>query len=591
MANPSTELDRCLELEIAMLRSRLADAEEMQRAIVASEVDGFVVGHGDDSRRILLLAPAPEGAQTDEQAHTDAAMRAIRNGEVDGFVVGGEQVMLLGDAHRPYQAMIDHMQQGAVTVSPLGEVLYVNDRFAAMTGTARERLLGSRVEGCFAPGDRGALRHLLDQSACGRGQAELCIGREDESVLPVLVNGARVGTDGPVILMCTDLTEERRHLEIAEANRRKDEFLSVLAHELRNPLAPIRNAVQVMSRLDGVDPTIRDLVTIIERQSATLARLLDDLLDIKRLGHGKLSLRMQPMEMESVVRNAVEAATPLIQDRGHALVVDLGAGPSWVNGDPVRLVQVVLNLLTNAAKYTPPGGEIRVVLTRDQEDAAGPCAVLSVSDNGLGIPASQLANVFEPYAQLGESRDSVTAGLGLGLTVARQLVELHGGSIAVRSEGSGHGSEFVVRLPIDVAALVGGPEAATSGKAPAVTGLRILVADDNTDGAHTLALLLRVSGHEVRTANDGLEALRVADEFRPHAAFVDLGMPGLDGFGVARELRQRPWADGQLALFALTGWNQPSARRRATEAGFDAHLVKPFDAAGLDRLLASIREP
>ncbi|HEU4812734.1 MAG TPA: ATP-binding protein [Xanthomonadaceae bacterium] len=594
MSTPSTDLHERLELEIQMLRAQLAEAEEMQRAITNWEVDGFVVGHAGEQQQVLLLSPVAVDQAMEHVAHTAAALQAVCNGEVDGFVVGGEHVMLLGDAHLPYQAMIDRMHQGAITVSPGGEVLYANDRFTAMTGVPREQLLGSRLESCFVQDDRKSLGDVLEQSVSEGGQAELSIACADGSSLPVLVTGASAGRHGPVILMFTDLTERRLHHDIAEANRRKDEFLSVLAHELRNPLAPIRNCVQVLAGFDALDPAVRDLVAIIERQSATLARLLDDLLDIKRLDHGKLTLRMGPVDLNDVLRDAVEVAMPLVEERRHALQVDYDTQPCWVRGDPVRLMQVALNLLTNAAKYTPPGGHVCARLRRDASDPVAPCALLTVTDDGIGIAPAQLGNVFDAYSQLGNVDDAMTAGLGLGLTVVRQLLELHGGTVTVHSGGANQGSEFTVRLPIDAtatetrAAVDPAPDR-THADTAAAQGLRILVADDNVDGASSLALLLRLAGHDTRTANDGLEALRVADAFHPEAAFLDLGMPGLDGYGVARELRKRPWATPSLAIFALTGWNQPEAKRRATEAGFDAHLVKPFDAGDLDRLIATAR--
>jgi PAS domain S-box-containing protein len=685
------ESQQRLQLEIAMLRSRLEGAEDMQRAIAGGELDGFVAGLSDEDRRVLLIDAAQlhygemvqrmdQGAITvsrtgdilyanqrfasmlgesltrmfsaslhqyvadesrggldafltagipdstldvvllkqdghtraarlaiasfgdghasllvtdndgqAEPADNDGALQAIRNGEIDGFVVGGEEIMLLGDAYRPYEVMIDRMQQGAVTVSPEGVVLYANDRFLDMAGIPRDRLLGERVEACFVAGDHQALRDLLAQSRAGRGQAELYIRREDNSTLPVLATGAAAGVNGSVILMFTDLTEQRRHREIEEADRRKDEFLAILAHELRNPLAPIRNAVQILDRLPRLEPAVRDAVSIIERQSAILTRLLDDLLDIKRLSRGKITLRKQLVDLNDVVNSAVEAARPLLDERRHTLQIDLAAQQVPVHGDPVRLTQIVLNLLTNAAKYTPQGGNVRIDLRRDVTPEGKSRALLRVVDNGVGIPAPLLRKVFEPYAQLGESTDTAS-GLGLGLTVARQLLDLHGGAITARSAGVDQGSEFIVDLPIDSIAAKAPQLAVPTGRdVPVPPGLRILIADDNVDSAHTLALLLELSGHETRTANDGVEALRVADEFQPNIAFLDIGMPKLDGFGAARELRKRAWA-GKLAIFALTGWGPSDDPYRAAESGFDAHLVKPIEAGGLDRLIASVRE-
>lgn len=541
------------------------------------------VSFGDEHATLLVT----DLTSWERMEEAEGAVQAIRNGQIDGFVVGGDEVMLLGNAYHTYKVMVDRMQQGAVTVSPDADALYANDRFIAMVGIPRERLLGERLESFFLPGDHEALRRILEQAKAGGGQGEINIRRADGSALPVLMTGAPVDNAGAVTLMLTDLTEQRRHREIEKANRRKDEFLAVLAHELRNPLAPIRNAVQVLHWMPELASPVRQAVDIIARQSATLARLIDDLIDINRLNQGKITLQKSPLGLKAVIGSAVEAAQPFLQERQHALELDLPPNELYVEGDHVRLTQIVMNLLSNAAKFTPPGGRVRVVL-RQQQGAAGEVrAVIRVVDTGIGIPAHLLHKIFEPYAQVGEYSHVLAGGLGLGLTVARRLVELHGGSITAHSEGTGQGSEFVVELPVSRALAM--PAAAEEAAQPASTpsGMRVLVADDNADSAKSLAMMLNLSGYETRTALDGVEALRVAEEFRPHIALLDIGMPRLDGYATARELRARPWGQ-QLALCALTGWGQPEDQRRALDAGFDAHVVKPLDPHDLERLIMSL---
>ncbi len=515
----------------------------------------------------------------------EGALQALRNGEIDGVVVGGEEIMLLGNAYQAYKAIADRMQQGAVTVSSQGDVLYANARFAAMVGEPAEALLGRHIESWFAPADRNAVRDIIAHCAAGTGQAELHIATRRHSTLPVLVSACAADASGAVTMVVTDVTEQHRHREIEEEGRRKDEFLAVLAHELRNPLAPIRNAVQILQRAPELPPTARQAAEIIGRQCATLTRLLEDLLDINRLNQGKITLKKTSLDLRTVIDSAVEAAHSYLDDRGHVLQVQMPDEVACVDGDPVRLTQIVVNLLSNAAKYTPTGGAVRVAL--HIERAGTPRVVLRVSDTGIGIAAESLRKIFEPYTQVGDSKEAVHSGLGLGLTVARRLVELHGGSITAQSGGAGQGSEFTVELPL----AEGRPVAASAVAADVpstirTSGMRILVADDNADSVQSLAMLLALSGHETRTAKDGAEALAVADAFQPHIAFLDIGMPKLDGYATARELRARPWAR-DLALYALTGWGQPEDRRRARDAGFDAHLVKPLDPGKLEQIIAA----
>jgi PAS domain S-box-containing protein len=547
----------------------------LTRLALASFGDGYAS---------LLVTDLTAREHMEEAQHT---LEAIRNADIDGVVIGGEELVLLRGAHRPYAAMVDRMHQGALTVSADTEVLYANDRFISMVGIARERVLGRRLDSFFLPSDRATLQHILEQARVASAQGELSVARPDGSALPVLVTGVPVEDAAAVNLILTDLTEQRRYRAIENAGRHKDEFLAVLAHELRNPLAPIRHAVQVLQSTPELAANARQVVDIIARQSATLARLIDDLIDINRLNQGKIRLEKRPLDVKAVIESAVEAVRPLLQERRHTLDVELPPEAVHVEGDAVRLSQVILNLLSNAAKYTPQGGQVRVVLRQEGGSASDARAVIRVMDTGIGIPENLLREIFEPYVQVSSPSLSGQGGLGLGLTVARRLVEMHHGSVTAHRRASGEGSEFVVELPLCAARPLADGVNDDTGPAAAASGLRILIADDNTDSARSLAMILSLSGHATKTASDGIEALRVAEEFRPQIALLDIGMPNLDGYATARKLRARPWAQ-QLALFALTGWGQPEDERRALDAGFNAHVVKPLDPHKLERLVEAV---
>jgi len=371
---------------------------------------------------------------------------------------------------------------------------------------------------------------------------------------------------------------------LKQADRRKDEFLATLAHELRNPLAPIRNAVEIM-RLTESDPAVSaNARQVLERQLKQLVRLIDDLLDVSRITQGRLELRKERLDLATALRMAIETSRPLIEIRRHTLHVDAVAGQHFVDADATRIAQVFANLLNNSAKYSPPGSSITIRLAVE-----GGQAHVTVSDDGVGIPPAMLSRVFEMFERVDREAGRAPEGLGIGLTLVRRLVELHGGKVSAYSEGLNTGSTFTVQLPLAVASVVtptlanltqAGLEAANHSAARR----RILVVDDNRDSAISLSMLLELDGHDVRRAFDGLEALEIADEFRPEVTLLDIGMPRLDGYGAARELRRRQWAQS-LLLIALTGWGQQEDRRLAREAGFDHHMVKPVDPEVLRGLL------
>jgi PAS domain S-box-containing protein len=369
--------------------------------------------------------------------------------------------------------------------------------------------------------------------------------------------------------------------ELKDADRRKDEFLAMLAHELRNPLAPIRSAVKVLHLKGSGVPEARSSRQIIDRQVEHLTRLVDDLLDISRITRNKLELRKSPINLVDVITGAVETSRPLIEQCGHELEVTLPPEPVYVDADVVRLAQVFLNLLNNAAKYTERGG--RIWLTAERQDDG---VVVRVKDTGVGIPRHTLPRLFEMFFQVDRSLERAQSGLGVGLSLVRKLVEAHGGWVEARSEGAGKGSEFIVHLPVVDAQASLPSEQPGERETSVSTPLRILVADDNRDSADLFAMFLRLMGHEVHAAYDGMTAVEEAERVRPDAVVLDIGMPRLNGEDACRRIRSTSWGK-DVVLIAVTGWDQDDNRRRIIDAGFDAHLVKPVDPSAVMELLAS----
>lgn len=379
-------------------------------------------------------------------------------------------------------------------------------------------------------------------------------------------------------------TQEARRAEKAEqrlreADRRKDEFLATLAHELRNPLAPLRNALELLRRANHDATMSEQARSVMERQVAQLVRLVDDLLDISRITRGKLEIRKERVELADVLNIAIETARPLIEASSHELTITLPPQAIPVDADPIRLAQVFANLLNNAAKYTERAGHI--FLTAERRDGE---VMVSVRDTGIGIAAEHLAHIFGLFSQVGTALERSQGGLGIGLALAKGLVELHGGAIEARSAGPGLGSEFSVRLPIIAEAAETTPTL-TSEKTRTLCKGRILVVDDLRDTADSMATLLQMMGHETRTAYDGLEAVQTAAAFRPQVVLLDIGLPRMNGYETAQQIRREPWGRN-VALIALTGWGQEEDKQRAFDAGFDHHLTKPVDPAALGKLLA-----
>ena len=384
---------------------------------------------------------------------------------------------------------------------------------------------------------------------------------------------------------------EARYRELAgqlsDANRVKDEFLATLAHELRNPLAPMRTALELLNRAPGDSSVAASAREVMGRQLTQVVRLIDDLLDLSRVSRGVIELRRMRLPVDAVLKDAVETSRPLIEQCGHTLALTMPGEPLMLDADPTRIVQVFANLLNNAAKFTPNQGRVELGAARE----GGDTVVVWVRDSGVGIPPDMLDRVFDMFTQVDRMHTQIGGGLGIGLTLVRRLVEMHGGSVEALSGGPGTGSEFRVRLPLApaAAAVEDGHTGAAAAARPPARGCRIVVADDNVDAAASLSLMLELMGHEIRTAHDGRTALAIAREFRPDAMVLDIAMPGMGGHEVARIARQEEWGAGVL-LIAASGWGQAADRQLSLDAGFDHHLVKPVEIDVLDTLLRAGRQ-
>jgi PAS domain S-box-containing protein len=468
---------------------------------------------------------------------------------------------------------------------------YINAETERMYGMGREEVLGKHMLELFPMLEGGMVEAEYRRAMAERVRVRFEYFHAPwDSWLEIDVYPAK---DGGITVYFRDITDRKLAMDaLHEADRRKDEFLATLAHELRNPLAPLRNGLQVMALAKHDAEVVERARAMMERQLQQMVRLIDDLLDLSRISRGKVELRRERVELAAVIANAVETSRPLIEQSGHLLTVDLPVGPLTIDADLVRLSQVIANLLNNAAKYTERGGRIGLSVQRDPA-AAGEVS-LHVTDNGVGIPAAMLPQVFQMFTQVDRSLEKARGGLGIGLNLVKRLVEMHGGTVEARSGGRGQGSEFIVRLP-----LAEPMESTGEGAAPAdaagdwegLTGVRprrVLVTDDNVDAATSLAMMLELMGNEIRVAHNGLEAIAAAEDFRPDVILLDIGMPRLNGYDACRRIREQPWGRGAF-IVALTGWGQEEDKRRSREAGFDHHLVKPVDPALLGRLLAEAR--
>jgi CheY-like chemotaxis protein len=389
-------------------------------------------------------------------------------------------------------------------------------------------------------------------------------------------------TDGWVAVLNDVTAHHKMEAALIDADRRKDEFLAILAHELRNPLAPIRNSLHILRMSNQNDPTSERVSEMIERQVNYMVRLVDDLMEVSRITRGKVELRKEPVEVAAIVRSAVETSRPLIEAAGHQLAVAIPSETLTLEGDPVRLTQVVANLLNNSAKYTSAGGQIWLTIRREDD-----AVMISVRDTGEGIPPDMLSRVFEPFVQIDRRAERAPSGLGIGLALVKNLVEMHGGSVQARSKGPGQGSEFVIRLPLATELNVAHSRRNIIRQSGVLASRRVLVVDDNRDAAESLAMLLKLLGAEVHVVHNGPDALDVLETYKPAVVLLDIGMPGMDGHEVARRIRRQPEFKN-VTLIALTGWGQEEDRLRTKSAGFDYHLIKPADANALQTLLMSV---
>ncbi len=418
---------------------------------------------------------------------------------------------------------------------------------------------------------------------------EFVVERPDGSFIPILMNLAPLkGPRGEIIGSVTsfiDISEQKAAQEsLREAGERMNQFLAILAHELRNPLAPIRNALEILRTTESEPSMVHAASEMMERQVNHMIRLVDDLLDVSRISRGKIDLRRARTALTDLVGHVVEGARSLAQPKNLVLTLHTTDDALYLHVDPTRISQIVGNLINNACKFTPEGGHITVSVTREGDEA-----VIRVRDDGIGIAPGQLRRIFDMFTQLDTSLERAESGLGIGLTLAKKLVEMHSGSIEARSAGLGKGSEFIVRLPITVEAVVDTGQPQALGL-PALTGRRVLVVDDNVDAATSLAMLLTMTGNETHTAHDGLEALEAAATLRPEIILLDIGLPKLNGYEVCRRLRREPWG-ASITVIALTGWGQKEDVRNSIEAGFNGHMVKPVELPALAKLLAEVEEP
>ena len=493
----------------------------------------------------------------------------------------------LAESEARFRETFEIAPLGIANVAPDGSFLLVNDRMCSIVGYSREELLSRTFADITHPQDLEAdwrnVHDLLSGKAATYSMEKRYLNKNGGTVWANLAVSLLRDVDGQPQYMTAVVEDigQRKSTEEAlrEADKRKDVFIATLAHELRNPLAPLRIAGRLLASPALTPAQLEETRAIIGRQTSHMALLLDDLLDASRITRGALELKKDIVDLAECVAAAVEAAKPLFDRKRHHLSVLAAAEPIVLEADPVRLTQIVTNLLTNAGKYTDPGGE--VLLRSEIQDRF---AVVSVRDSGIGLAPEAIPKLFEMFFQIQGAGTRTEGGLGIGLALAKGLVTLHGGRIEAHSEGLGRGSEFRVYLPRTVRALGAAEENPDDGQIKSASTRRVLVVDDNRDAADGLALFLEIAGHEVAVAYNGSDALSVADRIRPQLLLLDIGMPGMNGYELARRIRDRPWS-ARCVLVAITGWGQEEDKRRAEQAGFDRHMTKPIDPAAIQTLL------
>ena len=493
-----------------------------------------------------------------------------------------------------FRTTLTCMADGVLVTDVHGRVTLLNSTAEAMTGWNLVDAKGKPWEEIFTirrqdgqVSDERPIDQALHESRVVHETTPIVFTSRTGQQLPIAYSAAPVqDPDGQVkgaVLIFRD-ESERRHTELAlrNADRRKDEFLATLAHELRNPLAPISMGLTLLEHSAGDRQAVDEVCEMMQRQTQHMVRLIDDLLDVSRITRGKLELRRSHVELADIVRNAVEATRPLMDGARHQLTLRLPDEPLLLDADPSRLTQILTNLLNNAAKYTPSQGRIELTAERVQG-----MVTITVSDSGIGIPSDKLDSVFDMFAQINETREHGHTGLGIGLTLVKRLVEMHGGRVEVQSRGHNRGTTFCVRLPVLSEPPPFANEALNHRRdLPLSVKRRVLVVDDNSDALESLSRLVTLLGNEVRRAHDGLEAIQIARTFQPDIVLMDLGMPNLNGYDTAQRMRQEPWGR-EMVLVATTGWGQEEDRRRTSAAGFNRHLVKPIEIASLRELLAT----
>jgi signal transduction histidine kinase len=495
-------------------------------------------------------------------AEAEDTLRAIRHGEIDALLVmdaAGERVYTLRSADAPYRALVEQMQGGAVTVTSDGAIIYCNRYFGELIDVPLHQVIGVPIGQFVELPDQPTLMGLI---AKGAGTLRTRLRRGTGPVdVNISVSTVTVDDVEHRTLIVTDLS---KLTQVQRESQSKDEFLAMLAHELRNPLGAIRGAVQVLELTALNEARAEQAREVIQRQVLNMVRMVDDLLDVGRVVTGKIVLEKQIVDLAEMVRTCV---TAMISTQNVERLLEVALEPVWVHADRVRLEQIVSNLVSNAIKFTPPDRLVRLSVS-----AEGPDAVFRVSDDGAGIDSAVLPHIFDLFVQAEVAKDRPTGGLGIGLTLARRLAALHGGTIVAESAGLGRGSTFTLRLAAafpTATATVSSSSSNTPGRARSV-----LLVEDHADAREMYGLVLEADGHEVHKAEDGAAALDVFDRVRPQVAIVDIGLPGMDGYELARRIRSAPGGD-EVTLIALTGYGFPDDRKRSAAAGFDRHLVKP----------------
>ena len=518
-------------------------------------------------------------------AETEANLSAIYHGEIDALLLtdekGERRIFTLRGADTPYRALVERMQEGAATLSVTGDIVYCNQRFADLVRVPLEQVFGTSI-GRFLPAAEGEIIRAMLEHGSGRYQTRLVVDGREVTEVQVTFSSIVLDDVEHRTLIVSDISTLAR---AQRENRSKDEFLAMLAHELRNPLGAIQGAVHALT-LISPEPMAQRATAIIKRQVTHMARLVDDLLDVGRAVTGKIVLKRAPVNLADAVKSSVSviaAGNPANQGR-----IDLISESAWISGDAVRVEQIIGNLVSNALKFTRGDGVVTVFVGREGDEA-----VLRIADQGIGIPADMLPKIFDLFVQAHHTIDRTRGGLGIGLTLVRRLVELHGGTIHAHSDGDGRGATFTVRLPT-IAAPASSLRDAKMKPERTFESRRVLLVDDNHDSREMYRAVLLAFGHDVCEAADGEHALAMLERERAEpldVAFIDIGLPGgMDGYELARRIRSHP-AGANIRLVALTGYGFPEDRLQSRQAGFARHLVKPVEPEALHRELSAVQRP